>query len=92
MFDMRRREEAEGESRIIGSGRRAGVLEFIANEGLLAMLEIAFLEKKGAASLRTWEKSCYCVSTFARKHLDGHTVGLIPLNALFRSPILRSPL
>jgi len=41
MFDMRRIADAEGERRMIGSGRRAGVLGFMAIEGLLAMFVAA---------------------------------------------------
>jgi len=61
MFDMRRREDAEGESRIMGSGRRTGALGLCARMGLLAILAAAgcadLRALKGAASLRTCEKS-----------------------------------
>lgn len=70
MFDMRRRDEAEGESRMIGSGRREGFFERDTSEEALPA------EGKGAgtedcctgrgrlrprnisADLRTCEKSC----------------------------------
>lgn len=61
MFDMRRRDEAEGDSRIIGSGRRAGALGLWASVGLLWMFAAAawaaLRALNGAASLRTCEKS-----------------------------------
>ena len=68
MFDMRRREEAEGERRIMGSGRRF-FLGRETREGLVGMLGAcvdaggAFLEVRErernvvSAILRTWEKS-----------------------------------
>jgi hypothetical protein len=60
MFDMRRSEDAEGDRRIMGSGRRA-ILGFIAMEGLFARLAAAgcwdFRAWNGAANFRTWEKS-----------------------------------
>jgi hypothetical protein len=61
MFDMRRSEDAEGESRIIGSGRRAEAFGFITRDGLFARFVAAgccdFLAVNGAAILRTCEKS-----------------------------------
>lgn len=65
MFDMRRREEAEGESRMIGSGRRAGFLgretrEVGFDEGVGTVVELGrgrFRPRKISADLRTWEKS-----------------------------------
>jgi hypothetical protein len=41
IFDMRRSEEAEGESNMIGSGRRVAVFGFMASAGLLAMFDAA---------------------------------------------------
>lgn len=59
-FVMRRREEAEGESRIIGSGRLGFLC--VASAGLLDMAVggacCDFLDMRGAASFRTCEKSC----------------------------------
>lgn len=54
IFVMRRRDEAEGDRRMIGSGRRLG-FEFIASAGLLVALDVwcDLRELKGAASLRT---------------------------------------
>lgn len=63
MFDMRRSEDAEGDSRMMGSGRRAGALGLCERGALLAAFEAAatwaaLRALKGAASFRTWEKSC----------------------------------
>lgn len=65
MLDIRRREEAEGESRIIGSGRREGFLGretrevgFDDDDG--AVVELGrgrFRPRNISADLRTWEKS-----------------------------------
>jgi len=41
MFDMRRREEAEGDSRIMGSGRREG---FLGWEGRLGGMDEGVME------------------------------------------------
>ena len=61
MFDILSNEDAEGDSKMMGSGRRVVVFGFIASEGLFAILAAAgccaFLAVKGAAILRTWEKS-----------------------------------
>lgn len=73
MFDIRRREEAEGERRMMGSGRRAwweGFLRRETREAFVAVLaavmaavvEGACLEGRArernvSAILRTWEKS-----------------------------------
>ena len=60
MLDMRRREEADGERRMIGSGRRVGTLGFMARDWLLALLPAeacCFLAVNVVASLRTCEKS-----------------------------------
>ena len=70
MFDMRRREEAEGESKMMGSGRREA---FLGRETRLAVwvgmpAAVAAVvvgapgrgrerERKTSADLRTWEKS-----------------------------------
>lgn len=58
-FDRRSKEEAEGDRRIIGSGRLVGGFWLRASDGLVGMLELDwyFFWMKGAASLRTWEKS-----------------------------------
>ena len=59
-LERRRREEAEGDRRIMGSGRRVGTFWLSAREGLVGMLEELdwdFFWMKGTASLRTWEKS-----------------------------------
>ena len=61
-LDMRSSAEAEGESRIMGSGRRAGF--WLSARAALAVRAAAcggapgLRVMKGAASLRTWEKSC----------------------------------
>jgi hypothetical protein len=61
IFDIRRSEEADGERRMIGSGRRTGALGFIAREGLFAKFAAAgcadFRVLNGTASFRTCEKS-----------------------------------
>jgi hypothetical protein len=61
MFDMRRRDDAEGDRRMIGSGRREGVFGLCARVGLLgrfaAAAWAALRALNGAASLRTCEKS-----------------------------------
>lgn len=61
MFDILSNEDAEGDSKMMGSGRRVVVFGFITSEGLLAILVAAgccaFLTVKGAAILRTCEKS-----------------------------------
>lgn len=97
MLDMRRREEAEGDRRMMGSGRLLFWLS--ASDGFEEMfvVEDGFLDMKGAASLRTWEKSCHhSRSVFEvairtpNKASPGLTVGLIPRKAAFRSPIFRS--
>ena len=60
MFDMRRSEDADGESRIMGSGRRAGALG-LWDRGALAALAAAVCAAlralNGAASFLTCEKS-----------------------------------
>jgi hypothetical protein len=57
MFDMRRSEDADGESKMMGSGRRGAALGFMESAGLLAILDAAgccdFLAMKGIAILRT---------------------------------------
>lgn len=55
MFDMRRRDEAEGESRMIGSGRRAGVLRLCDNV-VEALAEVPWAARRalnGIASFLT---------------------------------------
>lgn len=74
MFDMRRSEEAEGESRIIGSGRRPPFLGRETSEDVLEAVEDGgaalgaeglgpgrgrFRPRKISAVLRMWEKSCH---------------------------------
>jgi len=84
MLDMRRREEADGERRIIGSSRRVeGFLrletraEFVEREDVVgAALRERDFPRYMSHCLRTWEKS----------------VGLMPRNMVLRSPIIRSPL
>lgn len=90
MLDMRRREEALGERRMMGSGRRAGFLGLLvrvefesAREGAVDVAEEGApgrggreRERKVSAVLRMWEKS----------------VGLMPRRMLLRSPMRRSPL
>lgn len=53
MLDMRRREEAEGDRRMMGSGRLLFGLS--ASDGLeeIFVVEDGLLDMKGAASLRT---------------------------------------
>jgi hypothetical protein len=62
MLDMRSRDDAEGDRRMMGSGRRGFWCE--ARAGFEEMLfvedggaEEGFFDMRGAASLRTWEKS-----------------------------------
>jgi hypothetical protein len=58
-LDMRSSDEADGDKRMIGSGRRAGFW-FSTRAGLFVMLAAAGLglrDMKGAASFLTWEKS-----------------------------------
>ncbi len=92
---MRSKEDADGERRMMGSGRRAGALGLCARVVLFARFCAAgccdFRALNGAASLRTCEKS-YPVSNAAVSAPVLLTVGLIPLNTLFLSPILLSPL
>ena len=64
MLDMRRREEADGESNIMGSGRRPDFLSREAREVVLAVdgavdWLVGFLRslKNVSEYLRTWEKS-----------------------------------
>ncbi len=90
MFDMRRREEALGERRMMGSGRRVGFLGLLVRvefegvtEGAMDVAEEGTpgrvgreRERKVSAVLRMWEKS----------------VGLMPRRILLRSPMRRSPL
>ena len=68
MFDMRRRDEAEGESRMMGSGRRPDFLESREARVVVEPVEVAvvvvvvgaFLRSlmKTSEYLRTCEKSC----------------------------------
>ena len=63
IFDMRSREEADGESRMIGSGRLG--FECVARVGFDDMFVVGctgFFDTRGAASLRTCEKSYMSVS------------------------------
>lgn len=56
IFDIRRREDAEGESRMMGSGRRAGAFGLWGRVGLFARFAAAWAALralKGAANLRT---------------------------------------
>ena len=75
MLLMRRREEAEGESRMMGSGRRVGFLErtvvedgFGGMEAAVVVVEEGCVERRRlrprnvSAVLRTWEKSWVGVS------------------------------
>jgi hypothetical protein len=63
MFDMRRSEDAEGERRMMGSGRRAGALGLWERGALLAAFAAAAWAAlrvlNGAASFLTCEKSCF---------------------------------
>jgi len=62
---MRRSDEAEGDSRMMGSGRRAGFWLWSARDGFCATLVLplppddglGFLERSGWASFLTPEKS-----------------------------------
>ena len=62
MFDMRRSEDAEGESRMMGSGRRTGALGLWERGAVLAAFAAAAWAAlrvlNGAASFLTCEKSC----------------------------------
>jgi len=62
MFDIRSKEEADGERRMIGSGLLVGALGLCDNVLFVADFSAAacaaFLALNGAASLRTCEKSC----------------------------------
>ena len=57
MFDMRRRDDADGERRMIGSGRREAAFGLCARVGLLGSVAACawavFRALNGAASLRT---------------------------------------
>jgi hypothetical protein len=60
ILDIRSREEAEGERRMIGSGRRTGAFELI---GSVVPFDAAGFELLDVlnctANFRTYEKSCY---------------------------------
>lgn len=64
MFERRRREEAEGERRMMGSGRRpVGVLprrpaEDVGTAGVGPEGRVEVRRSMVSAYLRTWEKSC----------------------------------
>ena len=63
MLLMRSREEAEGESRMIGSGLRPGFLSLEARDAVAVVVGAAadgFLRslKNCSECLRMWEKSC----------------------------------
>lgn len=63
MLLMRSREEAEGESKMMGSGRRPGFLSLEARDVVLVVVGAAadgFLRslKNCSECLRIWEKSC----------------------------------
>ena len=71
MLDIRRREEADGESKMIGSGRRDGCLGRETKDEALAVVDAGtgavadgwlgrgrLRAKKISADFRTWEKSC----------------------------------
>lgn len=63
MLLMRSREEAEGESRMMGSGRRPGFLSLEARDVVVAVAGAAaagfFRSLKNCSEcLRIWEKSC----------------------------------
>ncbi len=74
MFDIRRREDADGESRMMGSARleedTAGRDVREADEGWARGLAIGAalrcLPRKVSAALRTWEKSYVYVSSLAK--------------------------
>lgn len=58
MFVMRRSEEADGESRMMGSGRFCfGFKAREVPEGIFVADGVDFLDMNEAVSLRTWEKS-----------------------------------
>jgi hypothetical protein len=61
MFDIRSSDDADGDSTMIGSGRRDGAFGLCASVGLLGRLAAAACAAlralNGAASLRTCEKS-----------------------------------
>ena len=94
MLDMRRREEAEGESRIMGSGRREGFFgwEAMLEDGLLeeempfVVVELPVLLDKRLLLLRFLRKSSACLRTCEK------SVGRIPRRTVFRSDKRRSPL
>ncbi len=100
MLLMRSREEAEGESRMMGSGRRPGFLSLEARDVVVVVVGATadgFLRslKNCSECLRIWEKSCvrgnqYLVGVESRQIIL--TVGLIPRKMLFLSPILLSRL
>lgn len=62
MFDIRSSDDAEGERRMIGSGRLTGAFGLCARvvlpPGFAAAAAAAFRGLNGAASFRTCEKSC----------------------------------
>lgn len=66
---MRSREDADGERRMIGSGRRPGFLsrearEVVVVEGAALACEVFLRSLKNVSEyLRTWEKSCRACQT-----------------------------
>lgn len=100
---MRRSDEAEGERRMMGSGRRDGPLGLRERDWLEVMADedCSFLWMNGAASFRTWEKSYVedelalnlgvWGTEFSLLSRESLTVGLTPRRTVLRSPILRSP-
>ena len=76
MLLMRRREEAEGDRRMMGSGRRPGFLSretrevVVVVEGAVLVLEDFFRSLKNVSEyLRTWEKSYRATISFLRSLL-----------------------
>jgi len=65
MFDMRRSDEADGETRMMGSGRRAGFWLIGSAALRVPVFEsgaAGFRPMNVCAILRTWEKSWMSVS------------------------------
>ena len=74
MFVIRSSEDAEGDRRIIGSGRRTGAFGLCAKVVLFAWFTCAccaaFRALNGAAILRTCEKSCQTQSDTIRTGIE----------------------
>lgn len=80
-LERRSSEDAEGDRRMMGSGRLPGAFGFMASDRLLGILEVPecdFFWIKGAASLRTCEKSYVKRSVCDEIHVLGRVDASIP--------------